>query len=193
MAPDDPPSVVVLAGPNGAGKSTAAPHLLHAELGIDEFVNADEIARGLSGFKVDRPAFAAGRIMLERIRELAGEHRTFSFETTLASRTFAPLLRALKARGYRTHLLFLHLPSAEAAVGRVRLRVTEGGHSVPEEVVRRRYRRGLRNLFNLYLPVVDAWVVYDNGGPQPLLIARSDGRIGQSATWNRLRAEYGND
>jgi len=187
----DPPSVVVLAGPNGAGKSTAAPHLLREGFGVDEFVNADEIARGLSGFSPDQPAFAAGRIMLQRINELTDARCSFAFETTLASRMFAPLLARLGASGYATHLLFLLLPTADAAVERVRTRVEEGGHAVPDEIVRRRYTRGLRSLFRLYLPVVDEWVVYDNAGPDPAIIARSGGLVAQPAIWSRLQVEYG--
>lgn len=168
---DPSPSVVILAGPNGAGKSTAAPVLLHGTLAVNEFVNADVIARGLSAVDPDSAAIAAGRVMLARLRELAGQRVSFAFETTLASRTFAPWLRDLRASGYQIHLLFLWLPSAEFAVERVADRVRAGGHDVPAETVRRRFRSGLRNLFDLYEPLVSSWGLYDSSGPEPRLIA----------------------
>lgn len=187
----DPPSVVVLAGPNGAGKSTAAPLLLMGQLSVSEFVNADDIARGLSGFTPDAAAVAAGRIMLKRIRELASQRSTFAFETTLASRRFAPRIASMQLSGYRFRLIFLHLSSAGAAAQRVAGRVREGGHDVPEHVIRRRYQRGLRNLFSLYLPLADEWVVYDNSDAQPSEIANSDGSAPRPELWARLQEEYG--
>jgi len=168
---DPRPSVVILAGPNGAGKSTAAPALLHGTLAVNEFVNADVIARGLSAFDPDSAAIAAGRVMLARLRELAGQRVSFAFETTLASRTFAPWLRGLRASGYHVQLVFLWLPSADFAVERVADRVRAGGHNVPEETVRRRYRAGLRNFFNLYKPLASAWRLYDTSSPDPRLVA----------------------
>jgi predicted ABC-type ATPase len=165
------PSVVILAGPNGAGKSTAAPELLQGALAVNEFVNADVIARGLSAFDPDRAAFAAGRVMLARLDELAGLYETFAFETTLASRSFAPRLRDLRTSGYSIHLLFLWLSSADLAVQRVAHRVRAGGHDVPAGTIRRRYRAGLRNLFNLYQPIVSSWTVYNCSGPSSQLVA----------------------
>jgi predicted ABC-type ATPase len=144
---------------------------LHGTLAVNEFVNADVIARGLSAADPDSAAIAAGRVMLARLRELAGQRVSFAFETTLASRTFAPWLRDLRASGYQIHLLFLWLPSAEFAVERVADRVRAGGHNVPAETVRRRYRAGLRNLFDLYEPLVSSWGLYDSSGPVPRLIA----------------------
>lgn len=164
--------VVVVAGPNGAGKSTVAPRLLRDTLHVDEFVNADVIAAGLSAFRPDGAAVAAGRIMLARMNELAGMRRSFAFETTLASRSFAPWLGRLATVGYRTHLLFLWLESADLAVSRVAERVRLGGHGVPEATIRRRYESGLRNFSSLYLPIVDSWQVLDNSAaPAPDLIA----------------------
>ncbi len=150
----DSPSIIILAGPNGAGKTTAA-RLLLADA-VDEFVNADDIARGLSGFAPQRSAFSAGRLMLERIHALADQRATFAFETTLASRTFAPWLANLRATGYHLGLLFLSIHDPDTCIARVRQRVAEGGHDVPPEVIRRRHARGLQNLFNLYLPLLDA-------------------------------------
>ena len=170
------PSLVVLAGPNGAGKSTAAPELLKGELSVTEFVNADVIASGLSAFDPERAAFAAGRIMLARIHELAAKRVDFAFETTLASRSFAPWMKRLSEQGYELHLVFLWLPAEELAIARVRSRVQEGGHNVPAPIVRRRYERGLANFRALYMPLVDGWRVYDAAARySPQLIA-SGGR-----------------
>ncbi len=166
------PLVVVVAGPNGAGKSTAAPRLLQDALAVDEFVNADAIAAGLSAFRPESVAMAAGRLMLARIQKLGEARVDFAFETTLASRTFAPRLEALRASGYRAHLAFLSLPSPELAVARVGERVRAGGHQVLEPVVRRRFTAGLRNLLHLYLTLVDTWQVFDNSALfAPRLIA----------------------
>lgn len=165
------PSVVILAGPNGAGKSTVASALLRGALAVNEFVNADVIASGLSAFDPDSAAIAAGRVMLARIRELASQRVNFAFETTLASRSFAPWLRQLVTSGYSAHLVFLWLPSADFAVDRVAERVRTGGHNVPPETVRRRYAAGLRNFFLLYQPLVSGWVLYDSSGPVPSPVA----------------------
>jgi predicted ABC-type ATPase len=158
----NPPRVVVLAGPNGAGKSTAAPRLLRDTLAVDEFVNADVIAQGISGFNSSAATLAAGRIMLERLKELAMARATFAFETTLASRTFAPWLKELIAGGYQLQLVFLWLPNAEMAIARVQERVRMGGHDVPENVIRRRYQAGLHNFFRLYQPLAASWRFLDN-------------------------------
>lgn len=153
--------MLILAGPNGAGKSTLAPFLLRDELRIDHFVNADEIARGLSAFAPDSEAMAAGRLMLQRLNELKSQRATFAFETTLASRSFAPWVAALKESGYSARLVFLYLNTADLALARVAQRVRQGGHTVPEPTIRRRYVRGLRNLRDLYIPLMDEWTVYN--------------------------------
>ena len=165
------PSVVILAGPNGAGKSTAAPALLHGTLAINEFVNADVIARELSPADPERAAMAAGRVMLARLRELTDRRISFAFESTLASRTLAPWLRDIRASGYDVQVVFLWLPSADFAIERVAGRVRAGGHNVPAETVRRRYRSGLGNFFSLYEPLASAWRFYDSSGPTPRLVA----------------------
>ena len=172
------PHVVVLAGPNGAGKSTAAPALLQGQLGVTEFVNADTLARGLSAFSPERAAMEAGRIMLTRLRRLAAHQQDFAFETTLASRIFAPRIAEWQQAGYAVHLIFLWLPNAAFALARIRERVRIGGHDVPAETVRRRYRRGLTNFFALYQPLVTTWRFYDNSRLRPHLIARG-GRKGR--------------
>ncbi len=170
------PSVVVIAGPNGSGKSTVAPELLKGTLAVTEFVNADTIAQGLSGFAPEGSALEAGKVMIRRLRELASRGEDFAFETTLASRSFAPWLSELRGDGYAVHVVFLWLPSEEFAVKRVADRVQMGGHDIPEEIIRRRYRSGLRNLFDLYQPICTGWQVFDNSrttGPQ--LVARGIG------------------
>lgn len=184
------PHVVVLAGPNGAGKSTTAPVLLRGKLGVDEFVNADTIARGLSAFAPEGVAIDAGRVMLRRLEQLAAQQRDFAFETTLASRTFAPRIVRWMQTGYAFHLVLLWLPNAEFALARVRERVRLGGHDVPEVTVRRRYARGLINFFALYQSVATTWRFYDNSRARPRLVARGD-RSGRSVVsdaelWARI-------
>jgi predicted ABC-type ATPase len=189
------PHVIVVAGPNGAGKSTAAPHLLRDTLEVKEFVNADTIADGLSAFRPETVALTAGRVMLARMRRLAAMGEDFAFETTLASRNFAPWLVGLQRSGYRVHLLFLWLRSADLAVSRVAERVRVGGHDVPPDVVRRRYRAGLQNFFRLYLPLADSWQLFDNSetnGPQP--IADGQGNtvrtLGETEIWRKLKESF---
>jgi predicted ABC-type ATPase len=165
------PNIVVIAGPNGAGKSTAAPTLLKGTLDVKEFVNADTIAQGLSAFHPQSAAIAAGRIMLSRLRQLAVARESFAFETTLASRSFAPWIADLIKQGYAFHLVFLWLPSPELAVNRVAERVRAGGHHVAEEVIRRRYVKGISNFFSLYMPIATTWRLYDSEGLVPRLIA----------------------
>lgn len=190
------PNVVVIAGPNGSGKSTAAPALLRDYLGAIEFVNADVIAQGLSGFRAENVALRAGRIMLERLKELATEEADFAFETTLASRTFAPWLGKLQQAGYRVHLLFLWLPAPEMAVARVASRVESGGHDIPEDVIHRRYFAGLRNFFSLYRPLANAWRMYDNStdAGYELIASESEGiplHVEREDIWRQLLETYG--
>ena len=173
------PTVVLIGGPNGAGKSTLAPVLLRDTAGIVEFVNADTIAHGLSAFRPEAVAFEAGRVMLERLKDLASRGADFAFESTLATRSYAPWIAGLRDRGYTFRLLFLWLRSPDLAVERVRERVRLGGHDVAEEVVRRRYDAGLRNFHALYRPLADRWWVYDNSEPgeMPLVAAGADATI----------------
>ena len=166
------PHVIILAGPNGAGKSTSAPVLLRDTFAVDEFVNADAIAQGLSAFRPETVALEAGRIMLKRLQELADKRADFAFETTLASRTFAPWLKMLGSTGYKSHLMFLTLPDAETAISRVASRVRLGGHNVPAPDIERRFEAGLKNLLNLYMPVLSSWHIFDNSHPgSPVKIA----------------------
>lgn len=132
-------------------------------LEISELVNADEIAKGLSPFNPDSVAIQAGKIMLMRVRELILMGADFAFETTLATKSYYNLIKEAQERGYFVTLLYLWLPSPEQAIKRVAQRVSEGGHNIPEAVVRRRYRAGIKNLFNIYMPVADYWMIYDSG------------------------------
>ena len=170
------PTVVVIAGPNGAGKSTAAPFLLKQALGILEFVNADQIASGLSAYSPETVSFEAGRIMLKRLHELAKANVSFAVESTLSSRTFALFLSRCKAQGYKVQIFYVALPSAELAVNRVALRVKLGGHNIPQADVERRFQRSLHNLFTLYMPLADRWTVLDNASGTLKPIARGPAR-----------------
>ena len=187
---DDAPRVIVFAGPNGAGKSTHADAILEA-LGIRIFVNADYIARGLSGAHTDTVAITAGRIMLRRLNELAAAHESFAFESTLSSRSFAPFMRRLKASGYRIAIYYFSLANAALAVRRVKLRVSLGGHDVPADVVRRRFARSRDNFFAIYAPLADDWVLFDNshtGDARPIAEFRNQHlQIEDVPSWNRLK------
>lgn len=170
------PNVVVIGGPNGAGKTTAAPVLLHDSLGVTTFVNADLIARDLSASDPAQVAFEAGRVMLRRLNALAADRASFAFETTLASRSFAPWLQDRRRDGYDVDVVFLWLPTADLAVARVQDRALRGGHDVPEETIRRRYKSGLRNFLNLYRQVATSWRFYENTEPTgPRLVAAGEG------------------
>jgi predicted ABC-type ATPase len=196
VTPTARPDIVALAGPNGAGKSTVGPVLLRETLGISTFVNADVIAQGLSAFDPEAAAFEAGRILLERLEELARRRASFAFETTLAGRAYLRRLAGLISGGYRFHIVFLWLESPDLAVARVEERVRSGGHAVPSDVVRRRYRSGIDNFLQLYRPLATSWRLYDNSaGPPPRLVAAGRGKghleILDEATWSRI--EKGRD
>lgn len=189
-------NVVIIAGPNGAGKSTYAPAILVKHLEVSEFVNADTIAAGLSSFSPDKVAFAAGRIMMARLKELAQKGEDFAFETTLASRVFAPWIKELKQDGYEFHLIFLWLPSPEIAIDRVARRVKLGGHNVPPETIVRRYHKGLRNLFSLYMPLTTSWQIADTSRAKGVnLIATGKGTspitVNNSEAWSKIEKTYG--
>lgn len=161
----------IIAGPNGAGKTTFAREFLPRFAKCNEFVNADLIATGLAPFSPQRAAMQAGRLVLQRIHELAAKGTTFGFETTLAGRSPLSLLKRLQKSGYKLHLYFLWLPSVNLAIKRVEDRVRQGGHSVPISDIRRRFDRGLGHLFKVYLPLIDEWVIFDNSGGIPKEIA----------------------
>ena len=186
------PRVVIFGGPNGAGKSTHADAIL-AALGLQTFVNADYIARGLSGRNTDAVNFEAGRIMLKRLRQLGDAGTDFAFESTLSSRTFAPFLRSLKAQGYSVAIYYFALASAQLAVRRVKLRVAMGGHHVPSDVVKRRFARSLSNFFTLYAPIADEWTLFDNsassGAEQVASQWEKRLQITDKKTWQKLQKQ----
>ena len=162
--------IVIIAGPNGAGKTTFAREYLAADKGRAVFVNADLIAAGIEPFRPEVAALRAGRIMLDEIHGHVRRGESFAFETTLSGLMYARLIPKWRARGYRVKLVYLSLPSAEMAVARVAVRVAQGGHAVPEGVIRRRFETGRRNLEKVYRQLVDAWVVHDNSGVTHRLI-----------------------
>ena len=155
-------NLYIISGCNGAGKTTASYTVLPEILKCKEFVNADEIARGLSPFNPESVAIEAGRLMLQRIEELLDKGETFSIETTLATKSYISLVHRAQAKGYRVSVLFFWLQTPELAVQRVAERVQNGGHNIPEDIVRRRYVAGISNLFRLYMREVDYWDIYDN-------------------------------
>ena len=167
--------IYIIAGPNGAGKTTVSYNFLPEILGCKEFINADEIARGLSPFNTESVAFRAGRLMLERIKDLIAKGETFSFETTLSTKSYYSLIKKAKYSGYRVTLLFVYLNSKEMAIKRVENRVAEGGHDIPKNVIERRFDNGLRNLINRYIPIVDSWVLLDNSNEDFEFIANGSG------------------
>ena len=185
------PRIIILAGPNGAGKSTVAKYLLTEKYFIDEFVNADAIASGLSAFAPENVAFEAGRIMLRRIETLLKERRNFAFETTLASKSFTRLIARAQSSGYRITLLYVALPSAQLAKRRVAKRVKEGGHSMQDATIERCFYRSLDNLMQRYRQVVNEWFVYDNAALKtPTFVAHGRGAIDnivEEQKWQRLQ------
>ena len=185
------PNLYIIAGPNGAGKTTASFSLLPEVLHCPNFVNADEIARGLSPFAPEAVALQAGRIMLQRIDELLAQKVDFAIETTLATRSYIQLVRRAQALGYRVHLIFFCLENEEQAIKRVAQRVSNGGHNIPEKDIRRRFKRGIQNLLHLYMPVCDSVLVYNNAHGEALLIAEKEPPTGgiviyEQELWNNL-------
>lgn len=185
------PNFYIIAGPNGAGKTTAAYNLLPEVLHCPNFVNADEIARGLSPFAPETVSFQAGRIMLQRIDELLPQKVDFAIETTLSTRSYVHLVRRAQTLGYKVHLIFFFLENEEQAIARVAQRVMNGGHGIPEEDIRRRFTRGIYNLINLYMPICDSVLVYNNMRTPAQLVARKKTQtdaidVIESEMWNQL-------
>jgi predicted ABC-type ATPase len=166
------PQIIVVGGPNGAGKSTFAYNLLLSEFGISEFVNADTIAKGISAYNYEDVAFEAGRIMLQRLRQLFSKSKDFSFETTLAAKSFIPFLRDAKLAGYKITIIFFWVESSELAIDRIKQRKIEGGHFIEEEIVKRRYKRSIYNFRNSYIKLADDWMIFDNTKDEPILVAK---------------------
>ena len=161
--------IVIIARPNGAGKTTFAREFLPNEAGCPVFVNADLIAAGIAPFQPEIAAFRAGRLMLEEIAAHVAAGRDFAFETTLSGLTYATMIPAWRSAGYRVKLLFLSLASEEEAIARVAMRVRQGGHNIPPEVIRRRFVGGIKNFHDVYRSRVDFWQWFDNSGPAPQL------------------------
>lgn len=184
------PDLYIIGGANGSGKTTTALQILPNILEVFEYVNADEIAAGLSPFNPESVAIQAGRLMLERLNTLVEAQADFAFETTLATRSFARFLRNCKSQGYRINLIYFWLQSPELAIARVRRRVESGGHNIPEDTIRRRYERGRKNLIDLYFPLCDRWIVYDNSSPNLQIVAEcplnQERIIYQPQLWTRI-------
>lgn len=183
----------VISGCNGAGKTTASYTILPEILECKEFVNADEIARGLSPFNPESIRIQAGRLMLKRIKTLLNKDENFAFETTLATKSYAKLIKQAKKSDYTVSLLFFWLNSQDLAVKRVQIRVKEGGHNIPEHVIRRRYENGLKNFFNLYKPIVDDWMFINNSGDSYEIIAEgatNKDEIINKFIWKELIEKY---
>jgi predicted ABC-type ATPase len=162
--------IIIIAGPNGAGKTTFARSFLPQEAQCPRFINADLIAAGLAPFAPETAAIKAGRLMLEEIANCARRGESFAFETTLSGLAYIAHIKAWRGAGYHVSLFFLSLPDAEVAIARVAGRVRQGGHNIPEDVIRRRFAAGLHNFEKAYKPAVDAWAKYDNEGESPILL-----------------------
>ncbi|MBK8846823.1 MAG: zeta toxin family protein [Bacteroidetes bacterium] len=187
-------NLYIIAGCNGAGKTTASFTILPEIIDCKEFVNADEIAKGLSPFQPEKVAFEAGRIMLKRIDELLKSNENFAFETTLSTRSYKSKIREAKDKGYTITLLFFWLQNVELAKERVKIRVSEGGHNIESEIIERRYYRGIKNLFEIYLPIADGTLIFDNSNGQHELLAEKtvDGIINiiDDIRFNELKKIY---
>ena len=187
------PNLYIIAGCNGAGKTTTSYTVLPEMLNCKEFVNADEIARGLSPFQPETVSFQAGRIMLNRIKDLLKEGKDFAFETTLSTRSYVPMVQQAKKNGYVIFLIFFWLESVDLAKNRVQERVKKGGHSIAPEIIHRRYLRGIRNFFRLYRVLAENWIVYDNSAVEPLPLASGNTgtttHIYNNDIWNLIESE----
>lgn len=170
----DERKVIIIAGPNGAGKTTFAREFLPVDAACPVFVNADLIAAGLAPFAPETAAVQAGRVMLQELARHFAARQSFAFETTLSGRGYLRHIREWQSSGYRVKLIFLQLDSVEEAIARVAQRVRQGGHDIPEATIRRRFAAGRENFERLYAPQVDAWALYNNSGPQPVLLDWSE-------------------
>jgi len=171
---DARPRVLMIAGPNGAGKTTFARAFLPNEGQCKRFINADLIAAGLSPFEPERVALQAARLMLDEIARAVAGRESFSIETTLSGLGYLRQIKAWQAAGYFVRLVFVSLPSAEMAIARVKERVQQGGHSIPEDVIRRRFEAGLKNFEQHYKAAVDSWTLYDNSGDVAVAVLSGD-------------------
>jgi len=189
-------NLYLISGCNGAGKTTASYTILPEMLNCKEFVNADEIARGLSPFNPEKVAIKAGRLMLSRINELISKGEDFAFETTLSTRSYVNTIKKAKEKGYFVTIVYFWLSSPELAIERVKIRVEEGGHNIPKEVIIRRYYSGIKNMFNLYIPIADFWMFIDNSKTPFEVLAEGIPKkvnVLNNRVWTKLKNEfYGN-
>ncbi len=189
-------NLYIVAGCNGAGKTTASFTILPDILDCKEFVNADEIAKGISPFQPEKVSLDAGRIMLNRINELIEENQNFAFETTLSTRSYKNKILIAKNKGYRVTLLFFWLQNIELAKERVKIRVKEGGHNINPDIIDRRYYKGIKNLFDIYLPIIDGALIFDNSEGKHELLAEKkvDGilHVLNQNKFNLLKGYYDN-
>jgi predicted ABC-type ATPase len=183
----------IIAGCNGAGKTTASYIILPEILDCKEFVNADEIAKGISPFQPEKVGIEAGRLMLKRINKMLESGENFAFETTLSTKSYIQFIKKARQLDYQVTCLFFWLDSEELAISRVETRVKEGGHHIPEDVIRRRYKSGLKNFFNLFLDKVDNWLFINNSGDAYEVIAEgalNDETINNMEQWELLKRNY---
>lgn len=187
-------NLYIIAGCNGAGKTTASLTVLPEILDCREFVNADNIAKGLSPFQPEKVAVEAGRIMLDRIEDLLRKGESFAIETTLATKIYRKKILLAQQQGYEITLLFFWLQSVEMAKQRVAARVSEGGHNIPTDVIERRYKSGIKNLFEIYLPIVDECAIFDNSNGNAEIIAKKETELEvvDKEKYNQLRSIYEN-
>ncbi len=187
------PNLYIIAGCNGAGKTTASYTVLPEMLNCKEFVNADEIAKGISPFQAEKASIDAGKIMLTRIQELIKLQVDFSFETTLSARHFIKLINEAQNKGYFVTLVFFWLNSVDLAIQRVKIRVSEGGHNIPEDTIRRRYKTGISNLINKYISICDYWIIVNNSeGPFSLIaegLNDTEVEIKDHNIWNKIKSQ----
>ncbi len=185
------PELYIIAGCSGAGKTTVAFTMVPEFLYCREFVNADEIAKGISPFQSEKIAFLSGRLMLARITELIVQGEDFAFETSLSNLAYGALIKKARSQGYHVTLIFLYLQSEHVAIRRIHNRIRQGGNFLADEIVARRYKRGIKNLFNLYLPLADHWVVLDNSDVNPELIASGgrdmDMEVSDETIWEEIK------
>lgn len=187
-------NLYIIAGCNGAGKTTASFTILPEIIECKEFVNADEIAKGLSPFQPEKVSFEAGRIMLKRIKELLNKNESFGFETTLSTKSYKNKIINAKQNGYTVTLLFFWLNNIDLAKERVKTRVKEGGHNIPSKVIERRYIKGIKNLFDIYMDIVDGALIFDNSFGKHELIAQKIEYekivIANAKKYNELKNSY---
>lgn len=185
------PNLYIISGCNGAGKTTASFTILPEMLNCKEFVNADEIAKGLSPFQPENVSFQAGRIMIERIDELINLEMDFGFETTLTTLSYIKRIKLAKEKGYNVTLIYFWLDNANLAIERVKLRVSEGGHNIPEEIIKRRYYRGVENLITKFIAICDYWIVINNSSRPFNFVAEGqedkEMKIYDPAVWNLIK------